>query len=134
MPLNINSLVEIPQGALRVQAQTDGTFIVYMPGDTLPPAPAEQPSAPAIPQAITARQAKSAILLAGWLGATDEQVEANGYLLFDSMPEPNRSLGRIAWRESNDFQRDNPLVIAMLQALGKTPQQGDALFVQGATL
>lgn len=81
------------------------------------------------PQSVTARQAKSALLQAGWLGSTDEQVEANGYALFDAMPEPQRSLGRIAWRESNDFLRSNVWVIAMLQALGKTPQQGDDLFV-----
>ncbi len=86
-------------------------------------------SANAVPFAVTSRQAKSALLNAGWLGSTDEQVEANGYALFDGMPEPQRSLGRIAWRESNEFQRNNVWVVAMLQALGKTSAQGDALVV-----
>lgn len=98
------------------------------------PPPPPPPPGPVVPPFITARQAKSALLLSGWLGGTDEEVEANGYLLFDSMQEPNRSLGRIAWRESNDFQRDNPMVVEMISVLNKTKEQGDELFILGATL
>lgn len=87
-----------------------------------------------VPFAVTARQAKRALLDAGWVGATDEAVQTNMLALFSAFPEPQRSQAIIDWRESQEFQRSNPLIAAMGPVLRKTPAQIDALFVEAARL
>jgi hypothetical protein len=54
--------------------------------------------------------------------------------MIDSLPEPDRSITRITWEYSIEFQRNNPLLNAMATALGFTQQQIDELFQLASTL
>lgn len=83
-------------------------------------------NAPVIPQSVTMRQARLALLGAGKLAMVDAAI--------DSMPEPNKSAARIEWEYSNEVQRHNGFVEALGPALGMTSAQIDALFVAAAKL
>ena len=116
----------MPPGAIRAQLQADGTVIVYMPGDELPPAPEPEPEVPQVPQSVTMRQARLALLGAGVLS----QVEG----AINSMPEPQKSAARITWEYSAEVHRHNGLVSQMAPALGMTSEQIDALFIAAAQI
>lgn len=115
-------------------SRTNPHFVAYVKwceaGNSPKEVPYEMPLP--VPQFVTAKQAKLALLKAGWLGKTDEEVEENAYKLFDSLQEPHRSRGRIAWRESEAFGRYTPLVIAMAAQLGKTSDHLDDVFRSAA--
>lgn len=81
---------------------------------------------PVVPDAVTMRQARLALLGAGKLALVDAAI--------DSMPEPNKSAARIEWEYSNEVQRHNGFVAALGPALGMTSAQIDALFVAAAKL
>jgi hypothetical protein len=81
---------------------------------------------PEVPQSVTMRQARMALLGAGKLSAVDAAI--------NSMPEPQKSAARIEWEYSNEVQRANGLVSALGPALGMTDEQIDALFVAAAKL
>lgn len=83
-------------------------------------------NAPVVPQSVTMRQARLALLGAGKLAMVDAAI--------DSMPEPNKSAARIEWEYSNEVQRHNGFVEALGPALGMTSAQIDALFVAAAKL
>lgn len=83
-------------------------------------------NAPAVPQSVTMRQARLALLGAGKLAMVDAAI--------DSMPEPQKSAARIEWEYSNEVQRHNGFVAALGPALGMTAAQIDALFIAAAKL
>ena len=83
-------------------------------------------NAPLVPQSVTMRQARLALLGAGKLAMVDAAI--------DSMPEPNKSAARIEWEYSNEVQRHNGFVEALGPALGMTSAQIDALFIAAAKL
>ena len=89
------------------------------------PEPAD-PVVPQIPQVVTMRQARLALLGAGLL----TQVET----AIDALPEPHRSAARIEWDYSSEVHRSKAFVQQLGAALGLTNQQLDALFTQAATL
>ena len=127
MSIILQSIREpLPPGAVRAQLQADGTVIVYMPGDELPPAPEPQPEAPQVPQSVTMRQARLALLGAGVLSQVEGAINA--------MPEPQKSAARITWEYSAEVQRHNGLVSQMAPALGMTSAQIDALFIAAAQI
>ena len=80
-----------------------------------------------VPRAVTARQAKRALLAAG---VTDADVEA----VLDTLPEPIRSQARIDWRESSEFVRSNPTLVALAPMLGITAAEVDQLFIAAQRL
>lgn len=81
-----------------------------------------------VPTQITPRQARQALLLAGY---TAEEVIAG----IDSIPDPTvRGLARIEWEYSTAFIRTNPLVNNVAALLGWTQKQVDDLFILGASL
>ncbi|MDD0817217.1 hypothetical protein PSQ39_21460 [Curvibacter sp. HBC28] len=85
------------------------------------------PAAPAIPQAVSMRQAKRALLAAGLLDAAD--------LAIVSIPDDTaRRAAQIDWTTSTEVRRDWPLVAAIAQALSLTDEQIDALFVSASQL
>lgn len=92
-------------------------------GETLTAPPA--PPVP-IPQQVTMRQARLALLGAGLLAGVDAAI--------DSLPEPDRTAAKIDWEYAAVVQRDSGLVPAMGAALGMTEAQIDALFVEAARL
>jgi hypothetical protein len=84
------------------------------------------PPAPAIPQSVTMRQARLALLGAGKLAAVDTAIAA--------LSEPTRTAAQIEWEYSNEVQRHNGIVSQLGPALGLTDAQIDALFLGAAAL
>lgn len=105
-----------------IEATTGGIGWTW-DGTTLsaPPAPP-----PAIPQAVTMRQARLALLGAGLL----DDVEA----AINAMSEPAKTAARIEWDYSSELQRAHPLVTQLGGALGLDAAALDALFVTAADL
>ena len=84
---------------------------------TAPPAPPTP-----IPQFVTMRQARLALLAAGLLDLVETAIAGAG------------PAAKIEWDYATEVQRASGLVPAMATALGLTDTQIDALFVQAATL
>ena len=115
----VNSLDDVPGG---IDASMGGG-----PGDSvidgeLVPAPAVVP----VPDAVTMRQARLALLGAGLLDDVETAINA--------LSEPAKSAARIEWDYSNELQRANPLVVTLGGALGLTSGQVDSLFITAAGL
>lgn len=76
-----------------------------------------------VPKSITRRQFKLALLGMGLLDDVEAAVAAS----------PDRAL-QISYNDALDFERNNPLILAMSAMLGKTEEELDALFILGASL
>lgn len=76
-----------------------------------------------VPQVVTIRQARLALLQAGLLDDIDAAIAAS----------EDRAL-QIEWEFVTEFRRDWPALIAMQPALGLTDQQIDDLFTLAVTL
>lgn len=81
---------------------------------------------PPVPQSITMRQARLALLNAGLL----DDVEA----AIITMDEPQRTQTQIEWEYAQTVQRDNALVAALGPKLGLDDAAIDSLFSMAATL
>lgn len=81
---------------------------------------------PEVPESVSMRQARLALLGAGLLSQVDAAIA--------SLPIPQKEAAAIEWEYAQEVQRHNGLVPAMAQALGMTEAQLDALFIQAATL
>lgn len=92
--------------------------------DALTPEQIEAAYKATIPQQVTMRQARLALLGAGLLAGVDAAIE--------SLPEPSKSEAKIEWEYAAVVQRNSGLVPAMGAALGMTEAQLDALFVWAA--
>lgn len=79
-----------------------------------------------VPQSVTMRQARLALLQAGLLAQVGAAI--------DQLPEPDRTAARIEWEYSQEVQRDKPFVQMLAPALGLDQAQLDALFIHAATL
>lgn len=79
-----------------------------------------------IPQEITMRQARLALLDAGLL--------ANVQTAINSLPEPAKTKAQIEWDYSNALQRDNPFVTTLGTALGLSSDDIDNLFITASGL
>lgn len=87
--------------------------------------PAEQPAI--VPQSVTRRQARQALLLAELLDDVEPAIAA--------IPDPvQRRMAQIEWEDSLEFVRTRPLVIQIGAALGLDEEALDALFIHAATL
>ena len=84
---------------------------------TAPPAPPTP-----IPQSVTMRQARLALLGAGLLDTVETAIAGAG------------PAAKIEWDYATEVQRSAGLVPAMATALGLTDAQIDALFVTASTL
>jgi len=84
---------------------------------------APPPTVPTVPAAVTRRQFKSALHLAGLLDTVDGIVAASGDRLL-----------QINWQEALDFERANPFVAQMAVALGKTSEEVDQMFITAKSL
>lgn len=81
----------------------------------------------AIIHPVTPRQIRLALIASG--SSPDAIVSA-----INSMPEPQKSIALNTWEYSNEFNRDNPLVIQLGPTLGFTPAQLDSLWQLASTL
>lgn len=78
------------------------------------------------PKRVTMRQARLVLLNAGLLSAVNTAIA--------NMPGIEGEAARIEWDYSNEVVRNQPLTLSLASALGLTPEQMDALFVQASTL
>lgn len=84
------------------------------------------PAVVAIPQSVTMRQARLAMLHAGIL----DDVEA----LIQNMPGDDGRAARIDWEFAQDVRRDWHLVGALGSQLGMTADQIDDLFIYAGSI
>lgn len=94
----------------------------YMTDDFLAP-PA---TTPPVPESVTMRQARLALLNHGLLSSVAPAIA--------SLSEPARTKAQIEWEYSNALERDNPFVSTLGVALGLDAAAIDALFFEAATL
>jgi hypothetical protein len=80
---------------------------------------------PVVPQKVSMRQAKLALLAADKLAT----IEA----AFDALPEPQRTAAKIEWTSATEVERDWPLVIQMTPIIGGEAAV-DQLFIHAITL
>lgn len=92
---------------------------VLVPGAT-PTEPAPPP--PPIPQTVTMRQARLALLGAGLLDAVNASIGELG------------QAAQIEWEYATEVHRQSPLVAGLTAALGLTDAQLDQLFVTASGL
>lgn len=92
-----------------------GILVVSAPEEVVTP----------VPQVVTKRQARQALLLAGRLADVQPAI--------DAIPDPlQRGLVQIEWDDSQEFQRTRPSLIALASAIGLTSQDLDQLFILAA--
>ncbi len=95
--------------------------------DAQPPAlPEYVPEVVAVPEVVTMRQARLALLGAGLLAQVNTAVA--------NMPGAEGDAARIEWEYAQEVRRDSPLVAALSAAFGWTGAQLDDLFTDGAKL
>ena len=88
-------------------------------------APAVPPD-PGVPQQVTMRQARLALLAAGKLSLVDPAIE--------SLDSPEKDTARIEWDYSSKVERGRPLVAMLGEKLGLDDTALDQLFVTAAGL
>lgn len=110
-------------GVIAIEAGTPSR--VYVQGDTLPAHMQPQQDS-GIPQEVTMRQARLALLSAGKLEAANNAINA--------LSEPQRTAALIEWEYSQTVQRHKGLTVAIGSALGMSDSQIDQLFITAATL
>ncbi len=84
------------------------------------------PAPPRIPQVVTMRQARLALLGAGLLAQVDTAI--------DGLASPQKEAARIEWEYSQEVHRDRPFVTLLGAAMGLSNEQLDALFTTAAGL
>ena len=84
------------------------------------------PEPVAVPQIVTMRQARLALLGAGKLTDVNNAINA--------LPSPTKEAALIEWEYSQEVNRQNGLVSQLAPLLGMTEADLDALFIAGAAL
>jgi len=92
-------------------------------GNTPEPAPVVLPG---VPQVVTMRQARLALLGAGLLPMVDAAIAA--------LPSPQKEAALIEWDYSSEVHRDSAFVLTLAAALNLSTEQLDSLFTQAAQL
>lgn len=88
----------------------------------VPPAPVT-----VVPESVTRRQARQALLLRGKLSLVQPAI--------DAIPDATqRGLIQIEWDDSQVFERHRPTLIALATAIGLSADDLDDLFLFAATL
>lgn len=81
---------------------------------------------PEVPQSISMRQARLALLGAGLLSTVETSI--------DNLDEPDRSAARIEWEYATEMRRDHHLITALAAEMQLSEQQVDDLFIAAAAL
>lgn len=104
--------------------ETDGIWTLNGDGSITKEPP---PIAPTyIPQVVSMRQARLALLGAGFLASVNEAIAA--------MPGVGGEAARIEWEYATEVRRDSPLVDGLSAALSLDAAALDQLFTAGAGL
>ncbi len=88
--------------------------------------PNAPPPGPVIPQSVTMRQARIALLRVNKLSLIQPTI--------NSLPSPQKEEAQITWEYSQEVQRNNGLISQLAPALSMTEQDIDDLFVLASTL
>ena len=95
--------------------------------DAQPPAlPEYVPVVDPVPEVVTMRQARLALLGVGMLAQVSAAVA--------SMPGAEGDVARIEWEFASTVERHSPLVLSLIATLGLTDAELDDLFRQAAAL
>ncbi len=79
-----------------------------------------------IPQQVTKRQGRLALLAAGKLAAVAEAIAL--------MPSPQREAAEIEWNDATNYERSSPFMALLAEKIGLDEQALDALFIEAARL
>jgi hypothetical protein len=94
--------------------------IVQMWEDAAPPEPVPPEDTDEVPQVVSMRQARLALLQAGLLSAIGPAIA--------TLPSPQKEAAEIEWEYSQEVQRTKPLVVSLGAMLGLNSEQLDDLF------
>ena len=108
-------------------AQAEGE-VVWRDGGwvVLPESPIVPAQHAPVPQSVTMRQARLALLQSGLLAKVDVAI--------DALPSPQKEAARIEWDYSSEVWRSKPFVQQLGVALGLDEAALDALFITAAAL
>ena len=127
-----NEVTRVADGKIVAPCQSadDPDFVAYIAWVNANNTPAEIYDAPeptiTVPQAVTMRQARLAMLGANILHLVDGAIAA--------MASPAKEAAQINWEYASEVQRDDTLVGALASGLGMTSADVDALFIAAAEL
>lgn len=117
-------LASYPAGTVQVPIKP-GEGYAWTGSTWAPPAPVEP--VVVVPQVVTRRQARQALLLAGRLQDVQPAI--------DAIADPlQRGMVQIEWDDSQEFRRDWPSLNLLASTVGMTAADLDALFVQAGAL
>ena len=115
------------KSTLAAPPRTAGTEVARWLGHAWEVLPMRPEVQPAVPIKVTRSQARRALLLRGLF----DQVQP----AIDAIPDiTERRLAQIEWVDAQDFERHNPLVVMIGQALGLDDAGLDDLFIFAASL
>ena len=116
------------EGGVYTLAKETGETRVIQEGEEIAAVAAEffGPSVLPAPEAVTARQARLALLGAGKLAMVEGALA--------QIPGVQGEAARIEWEYATDIRRDSPLIGALAPMLGLTSEQVDGLFRAAAGL
>lgn len=103
-----------------------GFLFEDFPDVTPPELPTYIPPPSKVPQSVTMRQARLALLDAGLLQSVADAVAA--------MPGIEGDAARIEWEYAQEVRRDSALLASLANSLQMTDMQIDDLFTKGASL
>lgn len=84
------------------------------------------PPAPIVPESVTMRQARLALLGAGLLSQVNSALNA--------LPSPHKEAALIEWEYALDVRRDHQLITSLKSSLGLTDEDLDNLFLTASNL
>lgn len=84
------------------------------------------PYVPPVPQSVTMRQARLALLAVGKLA------QVSGIIA--GLPSPQREAAQIEWEYATEVARNSPLVAILIVPLEMTEEQADDLFRLAASM
>ena len=117
-----NSQMNMLRADLGADAAAHEALIAEVEATYVPP----EPEPPYVPQSVTMRQARLALLGAGLLDDVEAAIAA--------LPSPQKEAAKIEWEYSQEVQRHNGFVSVLAPMLGMTAEQTDALFIGAAQL
>ena len=124
---NTTAIIRTSDGAYIPPDPANTDYAEYMlwtkDGNMPSPAPVVLPG---VPQVVTMRQARLAILGAGLLPMVDAAIAA--------LPSPQKEAALIEWGYSSEVHRDSAFVLTLAAALNLSTEQLDSLFTQAAQL
>ena len=128
--VEIDPLGQLPSPCFTLAPpETTGSEVARWNGvgwDVLDERPVLVPPPAPIPQVVTMRQARLALLQQGLLASIQPAI--------DSLDEPHRSAARIEWEYSQTVERLRPFVLLLAQALNLTDDDLDEIFTLADTL